>query len=205
ALYVEDGSVIADVTYGKGAFWKKVPESKYRVLKSDLKTGVDCRKLPYPSDSVDAVVLDPPYMEGLLRADDSIAGKGTHDAFQEAYSNGERPTGLTESWHDAVVELYVQAAKEALRVLKPKASFLIVKCQDEVSAGVQRLTHVEIIMNYINLRLYPRDLFVLTRTNKPGVSRSKRQLHARKNHSYFLVFQTGATPSKLKCVRIFDT
>jgi hypothetical protein len=27
------------------------------------------------------------------------------------------------------------------------------------------------------------------RTNKPGVSRLLRQVHARKNHSYFLVFR----------------
>ena len=27
------------------------------------------------------------------------------------------------------------------------------------------------------------------RANSPGVSRLKRQVHARKNHSYFLVFE----------------
>lgn len=204
SFYVPPGSTIADVTYGKGAFWKKVSDGAYDVLKSDLKTGVDCRNLPYADNSVDAVVLDPPYMEGLLRSDESIAGKGTHNTFQQAYSNGQRPKGLKEKWHDSVVELYWQAAQEALRVLKPKDGFLIVKCQDEVSAGVQRLTHVEIVINYINLGLYPRDLFVLTRNNRPGVSRSRRQLHARKNHSYFIVFQTGASASKMACVRVFD-
>ncbi len=33
------------------------------------------------------------------------------------------------------------------------------------------------------------DLFVVVRKNKPGVSRILRQVHARKNHSYFLVFR----------------
>ena len=32
------------------------------------------------------------------------------------------------------------------------------------------------------------DLFVVMRNNRPGVSRMVRQVHARKNHSYFLVF-----------------
>jgi hypothetical protein len=32
------------------------------------------------------------------------------------------------------------------------------------------------------------DLFVVVRNNRPGVSSSVRQVHARKNHSYFLVF-----------------
>jgi hypothetical protein len=33
------------------------------------------------------------------------------------------------------------------------------------------------------------DLFILLRNNRPGVSRVIRQVHARKNHSYFLVFR----------------
>ena len=32
------------------------------------------------------------------------------------------------------------------------------------------------------------DLFVVVRNNRPGVSRAVKQVHARKNHSYFLVF-----------------
>ena len=32
------------------------------------------------------------------------------------------------------------------------------------------------------------DLFVLMQNGRPGVSRMLRQAHARKNHSYFLVF-----------------
>jgi hypothetical protein len=32
-------------------------------------------------------------------------------------------------------------------------------------------------------------LFVVMRTNKPGISRVIKQRHARKNHSYFLVFR----------------
>lgn len=76
------------------------------------------------------------------------------------------------------------------------------KCQDEVSAGVQRLTHVEIIMNLVRLGFYPKDLFVMVRRNRPGVTRVIRQLHARKNHSYFIVFQLGAARSKRKSINI---
>ena len=63
------------------------------------------------------------------------------------------------------------------------------KCQDEVSANKQRLTHVEIISSYEAMGFYTKDLFVLMRSNAPGVSRIKTQVHARKNHSYFLVFE----------------
>ena len=77
ALHVPKGSTVADVTWGKGVFWQDVPKSAYKVLPSDLKTGVDCRALPYPSESVDCVVLDPPYMEGLFRGStEHMAGGG---------------------------------------------------------------------------------------------------------------------------------
>lgn len=84
-------------------------------------------------------------------------------------------------------DLYFQAGKDAYRVLRPEG-VLIVKCQDEVSANTQRLTHVEIINEYERLGFYAKDLFVVVRPNRPAVTRTKGQVHARKNHSYFLVF-----------------
>lgn len=186
-LHVRPGSTIADVTYGKGVFWQQVELSKYRLLPSDIQSGIDCRNLPYEDRSLDCVVLDPPYMEGLFRkSTDHLAGAGTHRAFREHYSNGESTNGGPK-WHDAVLDLYFQAGKEALRVLRANG-ILIVKCQDEVSANRQHLTHVEIIAEYERLGFYVKDLFVLVRTNQPAVSRLKKQVHARKNHSYFLVF-----------------
>ena len=45
-LHVPKGAKVADVTWGLGVFWKKVPKGDYEVHGTDLKTGVDCRKLP---------------------------------------------------------------------------------------------------------------------------------------------------------------
>jgi hypothetical protein len=200
-LHVPAGSQVADVTYGKGVFWKNIPSDEYKLLPSDVKTGVDCRHLPYEDGELDCVVLDPPYMEGLFRSDNSFAGNGTHTSFRDHYSNGDRPSALANKWHDAVLELYVRAAIEARRVLK-RTGVLIVKCQDEVSAGIQRMTHIEIILNLMRLGFYAKDIFVILRRNKPGVTRMIKQLHARKNHSYFLVFQLGAAKSKLNSINI---
>ncbi|PDW03624.1 DNA methyltransferase [Candidatus Viridilinea mediisalina] len=186
-LHVPIGSIVADVTWGKGVFWKNVSKEDYIVRASDLKTGVDCRRLPYADGEIDCVVLDPPYMEGLLRNNvDHLGATGTYAAFRESYSNGKAVDGEPK-WHDAVLDLYYKAADEAYRVLRKKGVF-IVKCQDEVSAGKQRLTHVEIINEYEKKGFVPKDLFVVVRKNAASVSRMVKQLHARKNHSYFLVF-----------------
>ena len=84
--------------------------------------------------------------------------------------------------------MYVDSGREASRVLRRKG-VMIVKCQDEVSAGRQWLTHVEIINVYEAHGFYTRDLFVVVRTGRPAVSRVVNQVHARKNHSYFIVFE----------------
>ncbi|MDD4889453.1 MAG: DNA methyltransferase [Phycisphaerae bacterium] len=186
-LHVPEGSTVADVTWGKGVFWKSIDPGRYKLHASDMKTGVDCRKLPYGDASHDCVVLDPPYMEGLFRkSKGNLAGAGTHAAFREHYSNGEE-TSDGPKYHAAVLDLYFRAAREARRVLREGGVF-IVKCQDEVSANRQHLTHVEIINECAKMGFYAKDLFVVVRQNKPCVSRMLRQEHARKNHSYFIVF-----------------
>lgn len=187
ALHVSAGSVVADVTYGKGVFWKNITEGRYSLHATDIQMGVDCRNLPYLDHSYDCIVLDPPYMEGLFRRSrDHLAGAGTHVAFRDHYSNGEE-TNDGPKYHAAVLDLYFKAGREAYRVLRP-GGVLIVKCQDEVSANTQRLTHVEVINEYQALGFYTKDLFVVVRRNHPGVSRLLHQEHARKNHSYFIVF-----------------
>jgi tRNA G10 N-methylase Trm11 len=192
-LHVPIGSLVADVTYGKGVFWQNVPLDLYTVKGTDIASGIDCRHLPYTDNSIDCVVLDPPYMEGFYRkVNAQKAGSGSHVSFREAYSNGNEVNGDsrnkgTARWHGAVTDMYFRAGQEAYRVLKTKG-VLIVKCQDEVSGGKQWLTHVEIINEYEKYGFYTKDLFVVVRNNRPGVSRLKSQVHARKNHSYFLVF-----------------
>lgn len=200
-LHVPVGSIVADVTYSKGVFWKNVKSGLYDLKATDLKTGVDCRNLPYEDGSIDCVVLDPPYMEGLFRkSKDHLAGNGTYAAFRNHYSNGQEKEEDTPKWHAAVVDLYVKAGKEAKRVLRDNGIF-IVKCQDEVSANRQNLTHVEIINDYEKMGFYTKDLFVVVRQNKPAISRLKEQKHARKNHSYFLVFIKVPAKSNAKVVR----
>jgi hypothetical protein len=181
-LYVSAGSTVADITFGRGVFWKAVPKDRYKLLATDLKTGVDCRSLPYGENSLDCVVFDPPYMHtpgGTAHVN--------HQNYENYYANNV-VNGSGKKYHEAVLDLYFKTAHEAKRVLKSEGIF-IVKCGDEVCANQQRLTHVELINEFSTYGFVVEDLFVLLRNNRPGVSVILRQVHARKNHSYFLVFR----------------
>lgn len=213
-LHVKPGSIIADVTFGKGVFWNKVLLKNYALLASDFslkeevatkwrhlnpKSGIDARNLPYDDASLDCVVLDPPYLESFYREHkEQVGGQGSHRAFRQAYSSNGFAEQSEGKWHEAVTIMYEKSGMEAFRVLKPNGVF-IVKCQDEVSANKQRLTHVEIITAYESIGFYTKDMFIVVRNNKPVVSRMVKQIHARKNHSYFLIFVKQA--SKVSNVR----
>ncbi len=168
-LYVTVGGRIADVTYGRGVFWRNVPPGLYDVVSSDLQSGVDCRSLPYPDAAFDALVLDPPYMHG---------GATVKESINACYRNANTS-------HESVVALYLGGILEARRVLK-RQGILVVKCQAEIESAKQRLTHVELlsILPLIGFRI--EDEFVLHASALPAM-RHAHQYHARKNHSYLLV------------------
>jgi DNA methylase len=181
-LYVRQGSTVADVTFGKGVFWRNIPSGTYDLRPTDIQSGVDCRDLPYGDHEMDCVVFDPPYMHtpgGTAHV--------AHAPFEVHYRNNSSGNQTESKYHEAVLDLYKAGGAEAYRVLKDRGVF-IVKCQDEVCANRQRFTHIEIVAMYKELGFVAEDLFVIVRNNRPGVSRMVCQVHARKNHSYFLVF-----------------
>ncbi len=127
-LYFEPGMSIADVTYGKGVFWRQIDISQYQFCPSDLITcpgaAFDFRKLPYGNHSLNIVVFDPPY---------------THDPgkmfFERNYQNRATTRGFR---HANIIDLYRDGMTEAHRVLKPKG-LLLVKCKDEIESSKQQM------------------------------------------------------------------
>ncbi len=189
-LFVAPGSLVADITYGKGVFWRHVDDGRYRLKATDLTDGTDCRHLPHRDGELDCVVFDPPYMHTP-----GGTAHSTHRPFETYYRNKVTGNKTKSKYREAVLELYVDTGEEVYRVLRDRG-VLIVKCQDEVCSNRQRFTHIEIIQEYEKLGFAAEDLFVVMRNNRPGVSRAAKQVHARKNHSYFLVFwKKGATGS----------
>jgi ParB/RepB/Spo0J family partition protein len=191
-LHVEPGASVADVTYGKGVFWRKVPSAKYDLTATDIDPsrspnstdGIDCRDLPYEDASFDCVVLDPPYAEGFYETENKPSNNEYWIKDRYVGDQGEQ----SATYHEAVIEMYAAAGEEAFRVLR-EDGVMIVKMQDEVSRDEQRLTHVEMTNIYEEMGFHTRDLFVVVRPDTPAVGKMYEQRRARKNHSYFLVYK----------------
>ena len=194
-LYLPDGAQVADVTWGKGVFWRKMTTPRRLELwASDINdhgeeiaqthpnvTGwatADFTALPYTDNHFDVLVLDPPY----------IHSPGQHIT-DSRYNNRATTKGM---YHDDIMRLYQAGMKEAQRVVKGDGQ-VWVKCKDQVMSGRQQWAHIELFNAATDLGMYGRDLFVLTPTSRTSSNRWNRQLHARKNHSFLWVFDLPAT------------
>lgn len=170
-LYFNPGDKIADVTYGKGVFWREVNENTYNIIGSDIKTGVDFRDLPYQDNSFEHSVIDPPYarIQNL---------KGMRDCYNTTRY-------IT---HDGIIQMYQEGLVELKRITK-KSGYILCKCQDEIYGCKQKWSHIEIHDIAVELGLYVKDLFILINTKNPKPL--YKQQHARKNHSYLWFFQVN--------------
>jgi hypothetical protein len=180
-LYIRDGARVADVTYGKGIFWKRTDTSRFTLLGSDLTTvperPYDFRATPYESASFDHVVFDPPYVHN--------PGKPLYEV---SYRNAEHHCGQS---HADIIEDYRQGMIEARRILRPRG-LLWVKCKDEVQSGKQQWSHQEIQGISRELGMVQKDLFIVIPTSRMP-RQHKRQIHAAKHHSYLLLFSREQT------------
>jgi hypothetical protein len=188
-MYLSPNARVADVTYGKGVFWKKVQLDEYEFFPSDILTcptaAYDFRNLPYDDATFDCVVLDPPYCHN--------PGRMIGDA---NYKNVETTRGM---YHKDIMHLYRDGMAEAYRVLRI-GGMLWVKCKDEIESSYQRWSHIEIYGNALDLGYFAKDLFVLTQLSKPTIQHKKQQ-HARKNHSYLFVFKKPNTREERELLR----
>ena len=176
-LYLRPGMRIADVTYGKGLFWRRVDMSKYDFHPSDIATTEpkrDFRRLDYADGSFDVVVVDPPFLP-------NTGGPAYYAGIR--YRNQESDCRN----YDDVISLYRQAMKECWRILKGGGQ-MWVKCKDGQRGDKQVMTHIavhDIAIRELSMAVY--DLFILRRKQQP-MMRFPTQRYSRKNHSYLWVF-----------------
>lgn len=177
-----DGQPIeCDPTYSKGVFYKNIPKPalRYDLKPQDsLTIQADCTKLPLVADAVRSIMFDPPFV--ISKGPSLAVAKVGSNMISSRFSSFESPKLL---W-----DFYLESLKEFYRILKPGGT-LIFKCQDTVSGGKNYLSHVYIINKALEVGFYPKDLFILNAKNRLISGQIKKQQHARKFHSYFLVFK----------------
>jgi len=185
-LYAPNG-IELDPTYSIGNFYGRIPRPRYRYdLAPQMPevTQADCRKLPHADNSIESINFDPPFLATSLSKDQADYDKNSNRILNRFgfYKN------MPELW-----QFYYDSLKEFHRILKP-AGILIFKCQDTISGGEQYLSHIEIINQAIAIGFYPVDIFVLLAKNRLIGQNGENQQHARKFHSYFIVFRKDKTP-----------
>lgn len=171
------GKIEADVTYGQGAMWKKLPDPE---LKFDIAPKVpevipaDCRNLPVSSGSIKSIMYDPPFVAGHPESSkNSMIVRRGYGMFP----------GISE-----LLQFYKDSIKEFWRILSPRG-VLVFKCQDYVHDHLNNFIHCDILAIARAEGFKALDLFVLLAKTRIIRDNMKCQEHARKYHCYFWVFK----------------
>lgn len=174
-LHNEGRPFEVDPCYATGRIWQDLPPPRFR-YDSHPQTPdtqqADARNLPLGDESVHSVLFDPPF---LMKDMDNRTPTGVMETRFSGYRNATELYGF-----------YKDALTEFKRILLPKG-IVAFKCQDTVSGGKQYLSHVHVVNMAQELGYYVKDLFVLGRHNVMWSPNMVNQVHARKNHCYYLV------------------
>lgn len=174
------GVIDVDPCYGRGIFYRHTLEPPpFRFDINPRVAGVaqaDIRNLPLDDATARAVMFDPPFLDGAFTARRKLAGN-------MANKFGSVP-GQTKD----LLVFYREAMTEIRRILVP-AGILYFKCQDIVDGRRNFFTHVEIYNAALELGFRGRDFFLLLAKSRPIQHNLYKQVHARKFHCYFWVFE----------------
>lgn len=177
-LYCPDGFEL-DPTYSLGNFYKKIKQPKYKFdIDPDRKDVVaaDSTALPLSDNSVKSILFDPPFLGTKGNV------KGSKNKSNIIIKRFGYYSNMNDLW-----KYYALSIKEFYRVLKD-GGVLVCKIQDSISSGKQFLSHIELTNQAIANGFYPKDIFVLLSKNVILSPKHNNQQHARKFHSYFIVF-----------------
>lgn len=171
-----------DCTYSKGSFWKDLKQPKIKTDLIALYDDVivaDSEALPFENNSIQSTMYDPPFV---------ICGKKYKENKEGSSIIAKRFTGYQT--YNELKENYYNTLSELYRITK-EGGLVVMKTQDTVSGGKNHFTHVMVMQMALQIGFYPRDLFILTAKGRISSFGAKwhKQMHARKFHSYFLVFE----------------
>jgi hypothetical protein len=174
-LWIRDTDIILDATFGRGAFWTKLP-GKPSIQHDIAIDQVDCRHLPEPDSSVDVLVLDPPYRP--THGSQGFSSNGLASAYQLG-------TQGLDTIND-VLSLYSEALAEAARVVKPGGRVLV-KCQDMSYGHRLHLVSLDVLRSMVESGFEFVDQFILLNQSRLTSSKWQVQERARRSHSVLWV------------------
>jgi len=173
-IHLDGKDIECDPMYFKGNFYKNGINRPKHIF--DINPQVlECKKgnasdLPLDDNSLNSIILDPPFLFGIHGKTKEYYSSKTHTMFQDLREL------RTTYW--AIIQ-------EAKRVLKKKG-VLIFKCQDYTDSKTT-MTHI-IVNEYAEFEgFYAKDLAILVKPNKI-YNGNLTQRHLRKIHTYFWVF-----------------
>lgn len=168
-----------DPTYSTGRFWQGLPQPihKFDMFPQTPDTRqANSNCLPFEDGEIGSIMFDPPF---VIKNQERLNGKrGKIESRFYGY-----PT------INHLREHYQSTLREFFRILRP-SGLVAFKCQDTVSSSVNYPIHAEIIINMApGAGLVYKDTLLLGNRNVMLDPRVKKQQHARKNHTFFLVFR----------------
>ena len=174
-IHLDGKDIELDPMYFTGNFYKNgINFPKYKFDINPRILGVqkaDAGSLPLPAESIQNVIIDPPFLFGI------------HGKAKEYYTS--RTMGIFKNFNE-LKQCYSDIVKEAYRYLKPKG-IMIFKCQDYTDSKTT-MVHC-FVKDIAELQgFYAKDIAILVKPNKITNPNTK-QRHLRKIHSYFWIFQ----------------
>lgn len=175
-LYVKDKTFDLDPCYSSGKFYEDLPRPNLKmdkelqssdVIQNDLMNGI-----PIIDESAKSIVFDPPFMFGTH-------GQTKNNIMTKRFT-------MFDSWAD-LENMYKKALSEFHRVLE-KGGIVAFKCQDYTDSKTT-LTHCFVWKWGLEAGFTTEDLFIMAFKGGRVWNSNLVQRHARKYHSYWIVFK----------------
>lgn len=164
-----------DPMYFRGKFyqdWLNRPKLTFDLNpQDDITVQGNATNLPLDDNSLESIMLDPPFLICNRESQYKYYSSKTHTYFKS---------------FDELYSMYEWIIKEAHRLLKNNW-LLIFKCQDYTDSTTT-MTHIHTYLLATLQWFYAQDLAILVKPNKV-YNGNTTQRHLRKIHTYFYVFR----------------
>lgn len=171
-----DAAIVLDATWGKGNFWRY--DEQFRVVGMDndklrhAEVLADNQVMPFRNDTFDAIMYDPPHITHSWSDWDQSGSYGV--------AGGRGSIGY----------LFPLFLYEAWRILKDDG-IVVAKLADQVHSGMTWHQTREFCQCAEAEGFQHCDTIVKVRTAARPQPSGRRQLHASRRHSYFIILRKG--------------